>query len=282
MERNERFERAVNYLKMQGVVAKNEEVAVRMGADPSNVSRSVKGVGKNPTDRFLRRFNDAFGNIFNIDWLLTGFGDMLAPSALQRNTGGSNIQNTGSNNTNTTTYNTNNYKGCGGADAKAARDIADMGDRITALEGAGEGGAVKSSGVDMTVEVQTVPLVPISAQGGSFNDFVVSVRESECERIISPIKGADWAMSVAGDSMAPEYPSGSQILIKKINERAFIDWGKVYVLDTCNGSVIKKLFPSDEPDKVVCKSINPEYPPFEVSMQDVYGVYRVLMCMSLK
>ena len=89
-------------------------------------------------------------------------------------------------------------------------------------------------------------------------------------------------MSVAGDSMSPEYPSGSQILIKKINERAFIDWGKVYVLDTCNGTVIKKLFPSETTGRVECRSINPTYPPFEVSLQDVYGVYRVLMCMSLK
>lgn len=282
MNRSDRLRESFEYLRSNGMVHTQKDLAERMGATRPNVSSAFKGDPKVLTDRFLRRFNDAFGNIFNIDWLLTGFGDMLAPSALQRNTGGSNIQNTGSNNTNTTTYNTNNYKGCGGADAKAARDIADMGDRITALEGAGEGGAVKSSGGDMTVEVQTVPLVPISAQGGSFNDFVISIRESDCERIISPIKGADWAMSVAGDSMAPEYPSGSQVLIKKINERAFIDWGKVYVLDTCNGSIIKKLFPSDEPDKVVCKSINPEYPPFEVSMQDVYGVYRVLMCMSLK
>ncbi len=128
----------------------------------------------------------------------------------------------------------------------------------------------------------TVLLLPISAQGGSFNDFVVSVKESDCERIVSPIKGADFAIPVSGDSMAPEYPPGSQVLIKKINERAFIDWGRVYVLDTCNGTVIKKLLPSEKPDTVVCRSINPEYPSFEVSLADVYGVYRVLMCMSLK
>ncbi|MCF2709964.1 LexA family transcriptional regulator [Bacteroides pyogenes] len=129
-----------------------------------------------------------------------------------------------------------------------------------------------------------VPLLPISAQGGSLNDFVVSVKDSDCERVISPIRGADFAMTVAGDSMAPEYPSGSQILIKKINERAFIDWGKVYVLDTCNGSVIKRIFPADDkdPGKVKCVSINPDYPPFEVSFEDIFSVYRVLLSMSIK
>lgn len=131
-------------------------------------------------------------------------------------------------------------------------------------------------------DIHLIPLLPVSAQGGSFNDFVVSIKESSCEKIISPIKGADYAMSVSGESMAPEYPSGSQILIKRIDEKAFIDWGRVYVLDTCNGTVIKRLFPSDTADKVLCKSINPEFPPFEVSLSDVYAVYRVLMCMALK
>ena len=148
----------------------------------------------------------------------------------------------------------------------------------------GEGDMLASSDTNVMNDNTTysVPLLPISAQGGSLNDFVVSVKNNECEKIISPIKGVDYAITVSGESMSPEYPSGSQVLIKKINERAFVDWGRVYVLDTCNGTVIKRLFPSDATGCVVCKSINPEYPSFEVSLEDVYGVYRVLMCMSMK
>lgn len=128
-----------------------------------------------------------------------------------------------------------------------------------------------------------VPLIPIRAQGGTLNDFTRSVMEYDCEKVVSPIKGADFAMTVSGDSMSPEYPSGCQILIKKIDERIFIDWGRVYVLDTANGTIIKKLMPVDEDkSKVLCVSINPNYPSFEVSLEHVFGVYRVLMCMSLK
>jgi Predicted transcriptional regulator len=86
-------------------------------------------------------------------------------------------------------------------------------------------------------------LLPIAAIGGHLNDFTVGVKGSDCERIVSPIKGADFAITVTGDSMAPEYPSGSQVLIKKVNERAFLSWGNVFVLDTVNGTVIKKIFP---------------------------------------
>lgn len=155
----------------------------------------------------------------------------------------------------------------------------------------GEGEMLTSASHDSSTEVSQltsgsdvhlIPLLPVSAQGGSLNDFVASVRFSECEKIVSPIKGADCAIPITGDSMEPDYPNGSIAVAKRINERAFIEWGRVYVLDTCNGSVIKQLFPSDHPDTVTCKSINSKYVPFEVRLKDVYGVYRVLMCMSLK
>jgi phage repressor protein C with HTH and peptisase S24 domain len=129
-----------------------------------------------------------------------------------------------------------------------------------------------------------VLLLPVSAQGGSLNDFVVSVKESDCEKVVSPIRGVDFAMTVSGDSMSPEYPNGSRIFIKRINERAFIEWGKTYVLDTCNGTVIKILVPSEKEGYVRCVSINtdPIFAPFEVALEDIYGVYKVLICMSVK
>lgn len=134
------------------------------------------------------------------------------------------------------------------------------------------------------MEYTRVPLLPISAQGGSLNDFVVSVSLQDCEKIISPIKGADIAITISGDSMADEYPNGSIVLAKRINERAFIDWGKVYVLDTCNGVVVKALTPSEKENCIRCVSINPDpiYAPFEVALNDIYGVYRVMLCMAKK
>lgn len=134
------------------------------------------------------------------------------------------------------------------------------------------------------ITAKLIPLLPIAAQGGSLNDFVVSVKESDCEKVVSPIRGADFAIPISGDSMAPEYPNGSQIFIKRINERAFIEWGKVYVLDTCNGVVVKILVPSQKEGYVRCVSINtdPIFAPFEIAWEDINGVYRVLLCMSVK
>lgn len=144
------------------------------------------------------------------------------------------------------------------------------------------GGGSSSTPGEAQESPDVVPLMPFAAQGGRLTDFSESVSEWQCEKVISPIKGVDFAISVSGDSMSPEYPSGSIVLIKRINEVAFIEWGKVYVLDTCNGTIIKKLMPSSDEGKVTCVSINPEYPPFDVSLEHIRGVYRVLMCMALK
>lgn len=129
-----------------------------------------------------------------------------------------------------------------------------------------------------------VNIFPVEAQAGSLKDFFESVREWNCEKIISPVRDVDFALGVAGDSMSPEYPNGSRIFVKQINERAFIEWGRVFVLDTCNGIVIKRLVPSEKDGYVKCLSINtdPIYAPFEVAWSDVYGVYRVVVCMSTK
>lgn len=134
------------------------------------------------------------------------------------------------------------------------------------------------------ISANTVPLLPISAQGGSFNDFVASVKEIDCEKVISPVKGAELAITVSGDSMAPEFPNGCQVLIKRINEDAFIEWGKVYVLDTCNGTVIKEIHKGQNNEEIECFSINPDpkFQPFSVKRADIYGMYKVIMCMSLK
>ena len=164
-------------------------------------------------------------------------------------------------------------------------------DRVWLLTGEGE--MLKNSIQDISTdrqEVTLVPLLPVSAQGGSLNDFVVSVRKEDCEKLISPIKGADFAIMISGDSMAPEYPSGSKVLVKKINSKSFIEWGRCYLLDTCNGSIVKKLSPPVENDEVfgkdyfTCVSVNPDplYSPFRVPTCDVYGIYRVMMLLSEK
>lgn len=132
------------------------------------------------------------------------------------------------------------------------------------------------------IEQEMVLVIPTGARAGTLAEFTESVSAYDCERMVTPIKGADFAIQVTGDSMSPEYPSGSVILIKKINEKAFIEWGKTYVLDTENGAVIKTIRKTDDPQVIECVSLNPAYQPFTMETKYINGWYRVLMVLSLK
>lgn len=146
--------------------------------------------------------------------------------------------------------------------------------------------APKTSSADITKKNGYITyLLPMSAMGGSLTGFAEpGVLLQNCEAVVSPIENVDFAITVYGDSMAPEYPSGSRILIKKINPNLFIDWGKVYVLDTPNGVIVKEVHESNREGYVSCHSINPDpkFKPFDVLMDEVFGMYRVLMCLSAK
>lgn len=132
------------------------------------------------------------------------------------------------------------------------------------------------------IDQEMVLVIPTGARAGTLADFSTSVAQYDCERMVTPIKGADFAIQVTGDSMSPEYPSGSVVLIKKINENAFIEWGKTYVLDTENGAVIKNIRRTDNPQVIECVSLNPAYQPFTMDTKYINGWYRVLMVLALK
>lgn len=134
-------------------------------------------------------------------------------------------------------------------------------------------------------EIYYVPLVPLSAMAGKLTGFSLEgITKAECEKIVSPIPGADFAMPVWGDSMAPVYPNGSRVLIQKTNPDCFIEWGKVYVLNTCNGIVVKQVRKSSRDGYVTCYSFNDNsiYAPFDIALADIHGWFKVLMCLSMQ
>lgn len=77
MERADRFNKAYEYLKNRGMLHTQKELAAKMKATAPHVSLAMKGESKYLTDNFLRRFNDTFDSIFNLQWLILGEGDML-------------------------------------------------------------------------------------------------------------------------------------------------------------------------------------------------------------
>lgn len=123
----------------------------------------------------------------------------------------------------------------------------------------------------------SVPIVPYAVRGGALQGFSEGVEEWECERITSPVKGAELAFEVTGDSMAPGFPAGARVLLKRV--KSVIAWGEVHVVDTVDGPVLKRIDQTDDPDVWVLRSDNPAYQPIRINTENIRGVWRVLLRM---
>lgn len=77
MEKKDRLAKALAYLKMNGLAESQVDAARKMKAAESTMSSAMSGNEKYLNNKFLKRFNEAFGNIFSPNWLLNGVEPML-------------------------------------------------------------------------------------------------------------------------------------------------------------------------------------------------------------
>lgn len=124
--------------------------------------------------------------------------------------------------------------------------------------------------------IKLIPLLPFSAAAGymmenngwdPFRGEAISVKDFTD-------RGADCAIRVDGDSMVPRYNNGDMIAIKILKDPSFFQWGRVYVLSTTQGCVVKKLFPDpNDSEKILCHSENTiNYPDYSIPKAEVLAV----------
>lgn len=132
----------------------------------------------------------------------------------------------------------------------------------------------KAADFEQSQSDETRPRIPMAVAAGLLTGFSDSIKSSDCEQIpiVKAFPPYDCTMIVKGDSMEPKFEGGDEIAIRKVCD--VIEWGKTYVLDTRDGAVLKRLY--DNGDIFRCVSFNPEYPDFEVSKDDVFGIYKVV------
>lgn len=130
---------------------------------------------------------------------------------------------------------------------------------------------------------QGIPLLPVSAMAGALSGDV-SVLEYECERYVVPaFQGADFLIPVKGSSMYPKYSSGDIVACKRVPATdLFFQWNKVYVLDTDQGPLIKRIRRGSSDDTVLIVSDNTAYEPFELRRDQIRGIALVIGVIRLE
>lgn len=144
----------------------------------------------------------------------------------------------------------------------------------------GEGDMLKESDTELAKDdaQQEVPHVPVAALANPLAEYFGNiVRLQDCDTILSPVPGAELAITISGDSMEPKFHDNTIVFLKRINDAAFIPWGNTLVLDTENGIYIKDVYPiAGEPAFIEARSSNPLYPPMRIPKASIFGIYRVL------
>lgn len=132
-------------------------------------------------------------------------------------------------------------------------------------------------------EAEGIPLIPIGAMAG-FGQGEMSVLDYDCERYVIPsFRGADFLIAVKGTSMYPKYNSGDIVACKKLNIRdIFFQWNKVYVIDTDQGPLIKRIKRGKDEDYIQVVSENPDFDPFELPISKVYSIALVIGCIRME
>lgn len=131
-----------------------------------------------------------------------------------------------------------------------------------------------------------LPLVPIDAVAGFNGIDLPGVQLADCARYTIPefIEAkAEYLIRVSGSSMYPKYSSGDILACRKIQEVTFLQWGKVYVIDSQQGAMVKRLFEIEgDADNILCKSDNANYPPFKLPKSEIRSLSIVVGAIRLE
>ena len=143
----------------------------------------------------------------------------------------------------------------------------------------GEGSMRKQKGalIEPSKDGTGIPLIPVEAMAGCFTGEQ-TVLLQECDRYVVPaFKNADFLIHVRGDSMMPHYFSGDMVACKMLSlSDIFFQWGKVYVINTDQGALIKKVEQGTTDESITLVSENDKYKPFEISRRGIYQIAIVI------
>lgn len=143
----------------------------------------------------------------------------------------------------------------------------------------GEGEMIKGSVVSeprptYSKPDKSIPMIPFDAVAGYDGLDHDGIVLSRCAKYSVPDfsdKGAEFVIRVSGNSMYPKYSNGDILACRKVHEILFFQWGKDYVIDSSQGTMIKRIYEvSDNSELIRLYSDNKEfYPEFVMPKSDI-------------
>lgn len=121
-----------------------------------------------------------------------------------------------------------------------------------------------------------IPADKAVVAAGFVGSAIGSVQEGECEvrPVMAPFPWYDFTIEVSGDSMEPTLQDGDIIACEWLPRDAEYKKNKIYVLDTNEGAVVKRI--TNDGNVIHCHSDNPKYKDFIVDVDSILRIARVV------
>jgi len=129
-----------------------------------------------------------------------------------------------------------------------------------------------------------IPLIPLDAMAG-FGNGDTQIMNYETDMYIVPEfdeLNVEFMIRVKGSSMYPKYNSGDIVACKKLPLDTFFQWNKVYVLDTIQGPMIKRIKKSKLENHILIVSDNSSYDPFDLHTDELHSLAIVVGVIRLE
>ncbi len=294
MDKKERINEAVAYLKYKGIVKTQEDIATKMGASRTNVSSALSGNERVLTDNFIARFCATFKEI-SYTWLLLGAGDMLSyvgKSIADRIRDILKIESVSLKTLSERTgENFESIQGCLNDDRALSDDV--ISKFCTALNineewlrtGDGEiyesdQRLVSSAALKKHMAMlPTRPRLPKNMSEGRIEQYYGGGKKRMlCQEkpVVTQFSDYDFSLIIKNNRMSPKYDRGDEVFFKLAR---FPEWGNDFLLDTDDGPKLKRIYPGgkdkDGDECVRCVSYNKdEFPDFTIKEKYINGYYR--------
>lgn len=238
--------RMVEFIMSRGLAHKQQDIAAEMRATPGNVSRALNGDPKALTDNFIRRLNEAYGNIFNIEWTKTGEGNMLDDRGA------------------------NMFGDISVGDINNSSHVA-----VGHVNKVVDEAMMKAQ--EFTDKRHTAPLVPLAMMKRS-SDLMEYLDKAEgAQRIYCGELDIDAWIYVNDEALLPEYAPTDILGIKGYEDCSTIIPDNLYVVNTRSNGVVIRYLKFDDNGDFLAYTRSETFQPFTIKRSDVIRVYRKII-----
>lgn len=119
-----------------------------------------------------------------------------------------------------------------------------------------------------------LPLLPIDAWAGQYTGGTDPILPENCQWFTIPaFSSANFLVTVRGDSMIPQYLCGDIIACRNVSlTNIWFQWGKTYLINTDQGTLLKKIIQGPNEETITLISTNPNYAPIDLCKTDIISI----------